>query len=89
MCTVVVWANCCAGAAADSHPVTREAGIDYYSPIMTLLPGYDTGTEVSWLVPIYCAGSLATGVIALGPLGSARRELLYTKEVRNWWQHLK
>lgn len=75
-------------AAADSDPVTCDAGIDYYSPIK-MLSGYDTGTQMSGLVPIYCAGSLATGVVALGPLGSARRELLYTKEVRNWWQHLK
>lgn len=74
--------------AADSHPVTREAGIDYYSPIK-ILSGYDTGTQVSGLVPIYCADSLATGVMALGPLGSARRELLCTKEVRKWWQRLK
>lgn len=35
-------------------------------------------------VPIYCADSLATGVRALGPLDSARRELLYSKVVRNW-----
>ena len=62
-------------AAADSHPVTRAAGIDCYSPIK-MPSGYDTGTEVSVLVPIYCAGSLTTGVMALGPLGSARRELL-------------
>lgn len=74
MCTVV-WANCCAGAAADSHPVTREAGIDYYSPTR-MRSGYDTGTETSGLVPFYCVGSLTTGVMALGPLGSARRELL-------------
>lgn len=61
--------------AADSHLVTGEAGIDYYSPVKTLC-GYDTGTETSGLVPICCVGSLATGVMALGPLGSARRELL-------------
>lgn len=74
MCTVV-GANCCAGAAADSRPVTREAGIDCYSPTQ-MRSGYDTGTQVSGLVPIYCFGSLTTGVMALGPLGSARRELL-------------